>query len=343
MAAPAGLSATLLRHWAQPRLTLLTTALWPVGQAMRLLVALRRQLYHRGVLASWRAPVPVLVVGNLILGGAGKTPTVLTLVPALRALGWTPGVVSRGHGRARACVVVARDGSSAAELGDEPALLHRRLQVPLAVGADRVAAAQALLKAHPEVDVLLSDDGLQHLRLQRDAALVLFDARGAGNGQCLPAGPLREPLPRQLDAHAQVLYTHGTATTHLPGHLGGRHLAGALPLRDWWSGAAPQPLSSLREGRWTAAAGIAQPEGFFAMLRAAGLDIQPLELPDHARLDALPWRGTTGDVVVTEKDAIKLNPARPGCEAVWVAILKSDLPPALIDALDHQLRQSRPS
>jgi hypothetical protein len=173
-----------------------STALLPLAWAYHGVVELRRRLFRQGVLASHRLPVPVIVVGNLIVGGAGKTPTVIAVVELLRRHGRAPGIVSRGYGRDESAVREVRGDSEARRVGDEPLLLARRTGVPVFVGSDRVAAGHALLQAHPAVDVIVSDDGLQHLALGRDIEVLVFDDRGTGNDRLLPAGPLREPLPR---------------------------------------------------------------------------------------------------------------------------------------------------
>jgi tetraacyldisaccharide 4'-kinase len=276
-------------------------------------------------------PVPVVVVGNLIAGGAGKTPTVMAVVRCLQAAGRSPGVISRGYGRAAGAppVIEVRPDSAAAQTGDEPLLLRLRLQVPVWVGVDRVAAAQALLAAHPTVDVLVSDDGLQHLRLPRTAQVVVFDERGAGNGWLLPAGPLRERLADLPPPRTVVLYNAPQPTTPWSGHLATRRLAGLVELAGWWRG-EPATMAGLQalaaDGRPViAAAGMARPERFFGMLRAAGLSVTPLPLPDHDAYAALPWPADAPHVVVTEKDAVKLRPDRfaTGAHAtrIWVAPL----------------------
>jgi tetraacyldisaccharide 4'-kinase len=340
-AAPSRWAQALLDSWALPRPNTLARLLQPLAWCHGLLVALRRTAYQRGWLARQAAPVPVLVVGNWVAGGAGKTPTVIMLLPRLRALGFTPGVVSRGHGRqgSQPLLEVTRQ-STAADVGDEPLLIHLRSGAPVVVGADRVAAAAALCARHPEVDLLVTDDGLQHLRLARNAQLVVFDERGAGNGLLLPAGPLREPLPRRLPSRTAVLYTVPAPSTALPGCTGQRRLAGVQPLARWWEGddadaAAPgaDPWAALRGRPVLATAGLARPEPFFAMLEAQGLTILRLPLPDHARFDPLPWPPGTADVVLTEKDAVKLPPHRVVGTRVWVARLDFDPEPAFDAAL----------
>jgi tetraacyldisaccharide 4'-kinase len=308
----------------------------------------RRWLYRRGVLVTHALPVPVIVVGNLLVGGAGKTPAVIAIAALLRAQGWTPGIVSRGYGRERESEVLEVDAATdARRAGDEPLVLARRTGAPVVVGRDRVAAGHALLQSHPDVDVLLSDDGLQHLGLGRDVEIVVFDERGAGNGRLLPAGPLREPMPDGGTSGVTtsgriVLYNAEAPTTALPGFLGRRSLAGILSLADWWRGAAASAdaLESLRSRSVVAAAGLARPERFFAMLRQSGLTISELALADHFDFASLPWPIGTSDVVVTEKDAVKLTPDRRIGARVWVAALDFDPETGFADALLSRL--SRP-
>lgn len=295
----------------------------PLAQALRPL-----SWIYRGLSALDRArqvpatlPVPVLVVGNWLAGGAGKTPTLLAVLALLQQWGIRAGVVSRGHGRRTQGVLLAHERSTAAEIGDEPLLIARRAQVPLAVGERRVAAAQALLAAYPGLQLIVSDDGLQHHELPRQLQILVFDRRGLGNGLLLPAGPLRQD--RAHDATPQlVLYSEGVASTPLPGFLARRELGAALPLAAWWRGEqGGQPLIDLPGEGWQACAGIAKPEAFFEALRAAGRPVRGIPLPDHADYATLPW-STGMPVLVTEKDAVKLDPARPGCEQVWVVPLQ---------------------
>lgn len=317
----------------------LAWALWPLSLLFRAATALRRTFFALGLLGVERLPVPVVVVGNLVAGGAGKTPAVLAVVALLRRKGYTPGIVSRGHGGSAACAqgIEVRPDSRAADCGDEPLLLQRRSGAPVVVGADRPAAARTLLRLHPEVDIVVADDGLQHLRLHRDAQLIVFDERGAGNGFLLPAGPLREPIGRAAPPRSVVVYNADAPTTAWPGGIGQRGLSGATALADWWAGRAPDRdlLAQLRGRPLLAAAGMARPQRFFDMLRAHGLTIdRVLPLPDHHPFSTLPWPAQTADVVITEKDAVKLPPGTPlGATRVWVATLDWRLPPACGDAL----------
>jgi tetraacyldisaccharide 4'-kinase len=319
----------LQRHWWQPQTSVLMHSLRPLASAVQLLARWLRQ-------PTQTLPVPVVVVGNLIAGGAGKTPTVMALVAWLQRQGWRPGVVSRGHGRQGNDTLEVLPDSPVQQVGDEPLLVRRRCRVPVFVGRQRVQAAQALLRAHPQVNILVSDDGLQHHALPRQAEVLVFDERGTGNGRLLPAGPLRQALPATLAAHQWVLYNAAAPSTTLPGHLATRRLSLAWPLAAWHLGDHTQarPLAALPDQRWLATAGIAAPERFFSMLASAGLQIDRLPLPDHHALDqhALPWPAGA-PVLLTEKDATKLAADRPGTEGVWVLPLDFDLPDALCAGL----------
>ncbi len=343
------LRAWVTAQWQDRTRSLAARLLQPLSWLYAALADGHAALYRLGLRRAQSAPVPVLVVGNLVAGGAGKTPTVIALVGLLRRQGWTPGVISRGHGRQSGDLVDVTRASSAADCGDEPLLIHLRTGAPVAVGADRVAAARALCAAHPAVDILVADDGLQHHRLKRDMALLVFDERGAGNGLRLPAGPLRQALPSAVPAHSLVLYNAPRPSTALPGLTGRRRLAGVLPLAAWWQGQTTENAqcadggwAALRGRRLLAAAGLARPEPFFAMLEAHGLQIDRLPLADHHRFAPLPWPDGTADVIVTEKDAVKLPPASVGGVRVWVATLDFQPEPAFDKALRALCAPFRP-
>ena len=313
----------------------LAFALLPLAALFGAIGALRRSLYRWGWWRAQTLPVPVIVVGNLVAGGAGKTPTVMAIVRLLGRHGHLPGIVSRGYGRRSEACLEVQPGMPASECGDEPLLMYLRTGAPVVVGRDRVAASHLLLERHPEVDVIVADDGLQHLRLARTAQVLVFDERGVGNGWLLPAGPLREPLARVVPARSVVLYNAPAATTAWPGDVAQRSLAGVVPLAAWWQGQAASmaALLALRGRPVVAAAGVARPQRFFAMLRGAGLTVTPLPLPDHHGFATLPWAAATADVVLTEKDAVKIDPQRVGSTRVWVAALDFVLPEAFETAL----------
>ena len=188
------LRAAIERAWWLPQATLWSRLLGPLAALYRLLWRGRAWLYRSGARRAAAVGVPVVVVGNLVVGGAGKTPTVIALVRALRQRGWTPGVVSRGYGSRDGHAREVRPDSRVDDSGDEPLLIRLRSGAPVWVGRDRVEAARRLLAANPQVDLIVADDGLQHLPLARDLQIVVFDERGIGNGRLLPAGPLREPM-----------------------------------------------------------------------------------------------------------------------------------------------------
>lgn len=263
----------------------------------------------------------MLVVGNVVAGGSGKTPVVIALVQRLRANGLAVGVISRGYGRSPRDVREVHADSSANAVGDEPVLIQRRCSVPVFVAASRVRAAQALLAAHPQTQLIVSDDGLQHAALARDLELGVFDDRGLGNGWMLPAGPLREPWPRRLDACLQTRAGLPCAQGFvLQRHLGTRALRAdgqTLALATLAQHATP----------CVALAGIAQPEPFFAALRACGVVLQhTLALADHARLDDLDLSAWANQpILCTEKDAVKLWLRHPDA---WAVPLHCTLPEA---------------
>ena len=328
--------------WRAPGL--LSNLLWPLSAVYGALLMLQRNAYRLGWRPVVNVGVPVVVVGNVVAGGAGKTPTTLAVLQLLRERGFTPGVVSRGYGRGDEAAVrlVTRD-SRAADVGDEPLLLHRRTGAPVCVGRDRVAACTALRAAHRDVNVIVSDDGLQHLRLHRDVQIVVLDGRGLGNRRLLPAGPMRQPVPPTPPADWLVVHNSNTPWRDWPGVLAHRKLAGAVELADWWHGVAPSPsaLHALRGRRVCAAAGMAQPQRFFAMLREQGLDIEALPLEDHARFDVLPWPAGTAEVLVTEKDAVKLDAARCAPTRVWVVALDFQLDADFGDELAQRVAHAR--
>ena len=333
------LESTLTRAWL--RRGALACALWPVSLLFRALSALRARLYRAGVLKSARLPVPVVVVGNIFIGGTGKTPLTIWLAGVLREAGFTPGVVSRGHGGSDAAARAVTGESNAAQVGDEPLLIARRGGCPVVVGRDRAAAGRALLAQHPEVDIVISDDGLQHYALQRDVEIVLFDGRGAGNGWLLPAGPLREPASRRRDF---TVVNAPELTAALCQAVGGQpyrmRLAGAMaePLLRPGQGVA---LASLAGKRIVAAAGIGNPGRFFAMLRAAGLSVDELALPDHHDFLDQPFARVDADIIlITEKDAVKCRQIEhlKDDPRLWVVPVTAQLDAALAEQIVEKCR-----
>lgn len=313
----------------------LAVALTPFAALFGLVAAVRRAAFAWGWRESFDAGVPVVVVGNVTVGGTGKTPTVIALVEALRAAGWTPGVVSRGYGARIERPLAVTAASPAGAAGDEPLLIARRTGAPVWVCPDRVAAVRALRAAHPEVDVVISDDGLQHYRLERDCELVVFDHRLGGNGWLLPAGPLREPLSRPRDA-TLVNDPYGAALPPWPDTF-----ALKLAPGDAWhldDPAQRRPLAQFAGLRVLAAAGIGAPERFFATLRAAGLAPATLALPDHYAYADNPFADVEADaILITEKDAVKLGSSWRDAR-IWVVPVEAALAPRLIALVVEKLR-----
>lgn len=334
MAAPAqppSLSASAWVRGAWQRRGLRAWALWPLSLLYGALAWLRRVLYRWGVLRSAHPGIAVVVVGNVIAGGAGKTPVAMAVIAHLQASGWRPGVVSRGYGRSsRGCRLV-QPGSLPSEVGDEPLLIARSCGVSVAVAAQRIDAARALRQHDPAIDIIVCDDGLQHLALARDVEICVFNDEGIGNGLLLPAGPLREPWPRPVDLVVHAAANPPPLAAGAPAFAITRQLGDAAHSAD---GSRMDLQQLQQQGEpLLAVAGIARPESFFAMLRAKGLPLAAaLALPDHFDFDSwqrpahLPYR-----LICTEKDAPKLWRQHP--EALAVP-LRTELPAAFFAALD---------
>jgi tetraacyldisaccharide 4'-kinase len=286
--------------------------LWPVSLVFSIVVALRRALFAAGLLKAHRLPVPVIVVGNIFIGGTGKTPFTIWLVESLRRAGFVPGVISRGYGTHNDAPQAVSAGSAPQDVGDEPVLIAGRAQCPVMVGRNRVAAAQALLQAHPDVNLIISDDGLQHYALERNLEIVLCDARGNGNGWLLPAGPLREPAARRRDF---TVFNAEQVPPGIPSDAVRMELVGetAERLSDRSQSIALHAIPQLQAmhgspPRILAAAGIGNPARFFAMLRNAGLVFAEMPLPDHYDFAGNPFERADADLIlITEKDAVKCS------------------------------------
>jgi tetraacyldisaccharide 4'-kinase len=332
------LESGLTRIWA--RRGIAACVLFPISLLFRVLTALRRALYRAGILRSERVPVPVIIVGNIFIGGTGKTPLVIWLVQALRQAGHVPGVISRGYGASSDSPLEVTPISPARDVGDEPALIAARTGAPLFTCRNRPAAARALLQHHPEVDVIVSDDGLQHYALQRDLEIMLFDARGVGNGWLLPAGPLREPPSRCADfivANAHVV-PQGLAkdTWHM-------ELVGVVAerLSDPSARMTLSALAADPSKKILAAAGIGNPARFFTMLRSAGLQFDVLPLPDHHDFADHPFDGINADIIlITEKDAVKCRHIEhlKDDPRLWVVPVTARIDGALADRIVEKLR-----
>lgn len=329
-------------HGTRARLDALLESVWYGGSALRhvlrpvalvfgALAAVRRLAYRRGWLGTARLDVPVVVVGNVTVGGTGKTPALVALAAELGARGLRVGIVTRGYGGRAAgwpqCVTPESDPGA---VGDEPVLLARRTGCPVVAGPDRVAAARRLL-ADDDIEIIVSDDGLQHYRLGRAFEIAVVDgARGLGNGLLLPAGPLREPAVRLADVDAVIVNGAGF---DMPGVYRARvDVTRVVALAD----GRETTLAAFAGSDVHAVAAIGHPERFFATLRAAGLVVHEHALPDHAAVaDHVAGIARGARVLMTEKDAVKC--ARLERDDVWYVAVEmriedlSRLADALLD------------
>jgi tetraacyldisaccharide 4'-kinase len=316
-------------YWYQRNL--LSLILLPLSWFFCLMVIIRRRLYNTGILKSARMPVPVIIVGNITVGGSGKTPLVIALVHLLQKAGYSPCVISRGYGgNAESWPQQVRADSDPRMVGDEPVLISARCQVPMAVGPDRVAAAQQLLQHH-DCDIIVSDDGMQHYALERDIEIAVLDGiRRMGNGYCLPAGPLREPAKRLKDVDFVIAnglamrmeYPMELVATDIINLHNGKH----------------RQLEELKETEVHAIAGIGNPKRFFQYLNKWGIRTHNHPFPDHFDFssddlvfdDDLP-------VVMTEKDAVKC--ARFAHENMWSMPVRARLDERFITRLLYTLKK----
>jgi tetraacyldisaccharide 4'-kinase len=318
----------LQNHWY--RITSLHLILYPVSLVFRVLVTLRRELYLSGFLSSHQLLLPVIVVGNISVGGTGKTPLTLALAQQLIERGWHPLILSRGFGRNISSPQPVSLSSTAAQVGDEPLLMARRDICPVWVGANRVATAHAALQACPQCNVVLCDDGLQHYRLQRDVEIAVIDGtRRFGNGLMLPAGPLREPVSRLQSVDAIVVNGGDAAANEYAMSLGGEIFYNLLNPEQT---AAP---ADFKMPNVHAVAGIGNPQRYFQHLETLGIPFTPHAFPDHHPYRAADLSFSNCDaILLTEKDAVKC--AAFADARYWVLRVNAQIDPALTD---HILRK----
>lgn len=320
------------RHWYHASLTWATALLLPASWLFGWVTAIRRWCYQSKLFSSHRFQVPVIIVGNLTVGGTGKTPCVIALANYFLSQGFQPGIVSRGYGGSKKTTPqLVTLSSSASEVGDEAVLLARHSQCPVVVGADRVAAVKALLRRNPHCNMVISDDGLQHYQLARDVEIVVVDGdRQFGNGCLLPAGPLREPLSR-LQSINFVIVNGGVMDNAF---------SMILQSQRWVSLNDPQttlPTDKFVGTRVHAVAGIGHPARFFNLLKTFGYQIIEHAFPDHHPYlasdlnfpDELP-------IVMTSKDAVKCETFAN--ERMWYLDIKAVLEPELLSKLTDQVQ-----
>ena len=316
----------------------LACCLWPLSLLGRMWLFINGWAYRSGWRGVIKLPVPVLVVGNVVVGGTGKTPIVMHLAKHFQSLGWEVGVIARGHGVDNRHVQEVRRNSTATEVGDEALLVKQRCKLPVFIGRQRALAAQTLLKAYPGTQLIISDDGLQHLALHHDIALCVFDDRGLGNGWLLPAGPLREPWPRNehlANSDPQKMpkqyLIHTGQVPFENSFKADRHLAAQAVNGKGQT----RTLESFQGQAVQALAAIAQPALFFQALQEQGLTLAATHaLPDHAPLQH--WAPSRSEALLcTEKDAVKLWPHVP---QAWAVPLDCQLPESLLAQLLHDVQ-----
>lgn len=321
----------LTNSWYHP--TPLTWLLLPLSWLYRLIILLRRQAYRVGIFKQLSLPVPVIVVGNISVGGSGKTPFVIWLARYLKQQGWRPGIISRGYGgKAEHYPCNVHQHSLASEVGDEPLLIHRRTQCPVVVAADRLAAGKQLL-AENDCNIIITDDGLQHYRLQRDLEIVILDKnRGLGNQACLPAGPLRESTSRLQTVNFIIHHGEGS-NADLTMQL---QIQQAIQLQKEIT---QKPLCEFSNTPVHVVAGIGHPQRFFDQLQQQfGLTVIPHAFADHHRYTAADFQfAEPYPILMTEKDAVK-------CQAfatnnMWYVPAEAQLSPSLGPEIDKKLRE----
>lgn len=302
----------------------------PLSYFYRLVTSLRRRAYRHGILKTKALPVPVIVVGNIHMGGSGKTPVVIWLVEKLRALGYQPGVISRGYKGTYRFVSPVQANSDPVVVGDEPVLIAQRTLFPVWVGANRVDVGHALLEAHPECNIIISDDGLQHYRLKRDIEIAVIDTTNPFTHYLIPAGPLREPISRLNTV--DFIICHGEQTV---GQSYQMQLEGAVfyNLQD------PSKTATAKDFKGKtikALAGIGKPERFFTHLQKLGLSFASVSFEDHHEFTAGDISQIDSDILImTEKDAVKCKVFAQA--HFWVLPVQATIDAGLIHAIQQKL------
>jgi len=321
---------SLLKSWSKPNV--LTGFLKPLSLAYRGAFALRKKAFKRRLFKTYQAPVPVVIVGNLTVGGTGKTPLVVHLVQQLRELGFTPGVISRGYsGEADNYPLRVKPNTPVEHSGDEPALIVRRTKVPMVVGPDRRASIEMLLE-DSDIDLVISDDGLQHFALERDIEICLIDDTSSQENQnLLPAGPYREPITRLLSV--DFIVRHG-------GKVGNAENQFSMNLRP----SNPLPVKAGNElafpadSHFHAIAGIGNPQRFFDTCEALGFSISSHSFADHHRFTPSDITFSENPVLMTEKDAVKCGEI--ASEHHWYLPVDAELDDGFAEVVANAIRQN---
>ncbi len=323
-----------IRHAWKVKNAFFYVVLTPLSWVFGIVTALRRQAYSIGVLPSTKLPVPVIIVGNINMGGSGKTPVVLWLVEQLRNNGYTPGVISRGYGGVNNMQPISvHQDSLASQVGDEPLLIAKRTGTPVWIGRKRVDVGSALLKANPDCDVIVSDDGLQHYWLKRDIEIAVVDSESTSAHYLLPAGPLREPRSRLQTVDFIICNGEKTITQAFNMQLRGQ---------TFYNLANPQQtveVDYFTDKSVKALAGIGKPERFFGGLTNLGLDFEGVGFDDHHTFTTEDLESITCDaLVMTEKDAVKCQPFAQ--KHHWVLPVEAEIEATLLPQLLAKLKKT---
>lgn len=346
--------------------------LWPASLIFGWLIGLRKALYAMGILRSEVISVPLVIVGNIRVGGTGKTPAVLAIAKALHLHGFKPGIISRGYqsnsSNAQSAPEEVTPESSPIEHGDEPCYMAQELadqKIPVMVHSHRVNAAKALMIKHSDVNVIISDDGLQHYKMKRwpareggrDIELVVRDARGEGNQLLMPAGPLREKPQRARDFTLNIVGTEDTSKALPPYFQDAPNFVLPVKTGQLYQLTTPGRRMALSEitqlldpnedaeKQLLAVAGLGNPKKFFDLLRFSGLKFQEMALPDHFDFATNPFKENTAKVIlITEKDAVKckqLNDYKDD-ERIWILPITVDLPKDFVEQMVEILKRPKP-
>jgi len=326
------LQGYFLRAWYDTNW--LTWILWPFSQLFKILIVARKYVYQRQTTTT-PCTVPVIVVGNITVGGTGKTPMVIALAKAMRAQGFCPAIITRGYGAKKTISkpMLLTDSESPEQVSDEALLLKSKTNCPVVVGKDRLTAISVLLSHHPEVDLILSDDGLQHYKMPRAIEIVMVGERKWGNGFCLPAGPLREPVTRL----SKVDYVVYKSACHGKPWFVENHLSSVLYHLHTME---PLPMDTFRHQTVHAVAAIGDPQQFFSMLKEKQLEIIEHVFSDHYLYQKEDFHFNDNlPILITEKDAVKCQSL--ALKNVWVVPLETTVQNKMIESLVRKLRDGQ--
>lgn len=293
------------KRWYSEKPSVLA-CLFPLEYLFKTLSARRKARYTKHATKNLSHP-PLIVVGNLSVGGTGKTPVIIALTSLLQEQGLKVGIVSRGYGRNASHVVLLNDDSQPEDVGDEPLEIYQRCRCDIVVGADR-AAAVTMLVEQCSPDVILSDDGLQHYRMQRDLELVIVNAnQGFGNGHCLPVGPLREPVERLHEVDFVLINGKQEPHSSLKNQALDKRSTFSVVAKNWVNlhSGKQEALNFIPSNPIRAYAGIGQPQKFFSMLESLGIEAECHAKSDHAIFEAADFSDHTISYLITAKDAVK--------------------------------------